>query len=55
MRFQTFPLWRVFSRVSGYSVRFRWIRVDESQIRNKMFADISESEHVWTGPQIDLK
>ena len=51
LRFQKFPLWRAFSKVCGYSVRFRRIRVDESRIRNKMFADTNESWYVWTGPK----
>ena len=39
-----------FSKVCDYSVRFRRIRVDESRIRNKMFAGTNESEYVWTKP-----
>ena len=51
LRFQKFPLWRAFSKVCGYSVRFRRTRVDESRIRNKMFADTNKSGYVWTGPE----
>ena len=39
LRLQKFLLWRAFSKVCCYSVRFRRIRVDERRIRNKMFAD----------------
>ena len=53
LRFQKFPLWRAFSKVCGYSVRFRRIRVDEGRIRNKMFADTNESGYVWTGPRFN--
>ena len=34
LRFQRFPLWRPFSKVYDYSVRFRRIRVDEAYNRN---------------------
>ena len=37
-----------FSKVCGYCVRFRRIRVDQGHIRNKMFADTNESGYVWT-------
>ena len=30
---------------------FRRIRVDESRIRNKLFADTNESGYVWTEPK----
>ena len=50
LRFQKFPLWRAFSKVCGYSVRFRRIGVDESRIRNKMCADTNKTGYVWTGP-----
>ena len=50
LRFQKFPLWRAFSNVCGYGVRFRRIRVDDKRNRNKMFADSNESGYVWTGP-----
>ena len=33
LRFQKFPLWRAFSKVCGYGVRFGRIRVDDK--RNK--------------------
>ena len=45
-----FPLWRPFSKVCGYRMRFRRIRVDAKRNRNKMFADTNESGYVWTGP-----
>ena len=51
LRFQKFPLWRAFSKVCGYGVRFRRIRVDDKRNRNKMFADTDESGYVWTGPK----
>ena len=50
-RFQKFPLWRAFSKVCGYGVRFRRIRVDDKRNRNKMSADTNESGYVWTGPK----
>ena len=53
MRFQKFPLWRAFSKVCGYGVRFRRIRVDDKRNRNKMFADTNESGYVWTGPKLE--
>ncbi len=52
LRFQKFPLWRPFSKVCGYGMRFRRIRVDAKRNRNKMFADTNESGYVWTGPDI---
>ena len=48
--FKNFHSAELLSKVFGYSVRFRRIRVDESRIRNKMFADINESGYAWTGP-----
>ena len=51
LRFQKFPLWRAFSKVCGYDVRFRRIRVADKRNRNKMFADTNESVYVWTGPE----
>ena len=51
LRFQKFPLWRPFSKVCGYSMRFRRIRVDAKRNRNKMLADTNESGYVWTGPK----
>ena len=53
LRFQRFPLWRVFSKVCGYSVRFSRIRVDGRRICNKMFANSNESEYMWTGPEFN--
>ncbi len=55
LRFQKFPLWRPFSKVCGYSMRFRRIRVDAKRNRNKMLADTNESGYVWTGPVTELK
>ncbi len=51
LRFQKFPLWRPFSKVCGYRMRFRRIRVDAKRNRNKMLADTNESGYVWTGPK----
>ena len=48
-RFQKFSLRRAFSKVFDYSLRFRRIRVDESRMRNKMFAHANESRYVRQG------
>ena len=50
-RFQKFPLWRPFSKVYGYSMRFHRIRVDAKRNRSKTLADTNESRYVWTGPK----
>ena len=50
LRFQKFPLWRPFSKVCGYRMRFRRIRVDAKRNRDKMLADTNEFGYVWTGP-----
>ena len=54
-RFQKFPLWRAFSKVCGYSVRRT--HVDESRIRNKMFADTNDRGRVfwYVGQKIELE
>ena len=49
LRFQKFPLWRAFSKVCGYGVRFRRIRVDDKRNRNKMFADTNEPDTCGRG------
>ena len=46
-----FPLWRPFSKISGYGRKIRWIRVDASRIRKKNFAFSQISGYVWTGPK----
>ena len=53
-RFQKFPIWRPFSKVYGYSVRFRGIRMDARRNRDKMFADTNESGYMWTRPQFSI-
>ena len=34
-RIKKFPLWRAFSKISGYDRKIRWTRVDGSRIRKK--------------------
>ena len=46
-----FPLWRAFSKISGYGRKIRWIRVDASRMRKKKFAFSQISGYVWTMPQ----
>ena len=48
-RIKKFPLWRAFSKISGYSRKIRWIRVDASRIRKKKFAFSQISGYVWRG------
>ena len=45
-----FPLWRLFSKISGYGRKIRWIRVDASRIRKKKLAISLISGYVWTMP-----
>ena len=53
-RIRKFPLWRAFSKISGYGRKIRWIRVDASRIRKKKFAFSQISGYVWTLPQTKI-
>ena len=50
LHFPKFPLWRPFSKVCGYSVRFRLVDLDIWSNCNKIFSDKNKSVYVWTGP-----
>ena len=49
-RIQKFPLFRVYTEISGYTERIRRTRVDARCIRIKKFVDSKISGYVWTGP-----
>ena len=53
-RIQKFPLWRVHTEISGYTMRIRRTRMDARCIRIKKFADTKISGYVWTGPKCHL-